>query len=281
MGRAKALLPWFGTTLIEHVVAQLRGCVDEVVVVTSASLDLPPLPARVVCDRMAERGPLAGIRDGLAALESDSEFAFVTSTDAPFLTEHFVNELLGRERPCAPIAEGYVQVLSAVYPRSAWKLADQLLEEGVGRPLRLLEALDYEQVEIEIGDNEPPWRGCNTPEAYLTCVRAIEPGATAKVEFAKMGMDGLEESIGSDRVPVGLLGDVLAHLAPTENWLEGDRLATSVRVVLGDSELATGLDVPIGPGDLVRVVNAKGADASKRDSSRGAEVPGTVGEGRR
>jgi molybdopterin-guanine dinucleotide biosynthesis protein A len=260
MGRAKALLPWFGTTLIEHVVGRLRNCVDEVVVVTSASLDLPPLPARVVRDRRAERGPLAGIRDGLAALESDSEFAFVTSTDAPFLTERFVTRLLDREKPCAPIAEGHVQVLSAIYPRSAWALAEQLLEEGVGRPLRLLEALDYEQVKIEIEETEPPWRGFNTPEAYLACVRASDPEATAEIELVEIGMDGLEESGGSQRVPVGLLGDVLAYCAPTVNWLEGDRLATSVLVSLGDGELAAGLDVPVGPGDFVRVVNTRVAE---------------------
>ena len=51
MGRAKAWLPWFGLTLIEHVVTQLAQVVDEVIVVTSASLDLPSLPARIVRDR--------------------------------------------------------------------------------------------------------------------------------------------------------------------------------------------------------------------------------------
>ena len=59
MGRAKAWLPWFGRPMIEHVVDCLLPAVDEVVVVTSAELDLPPRPARVVSDRMPERGPLA------------------------------------------------------------------------------------------------------------------------------------------------------------------------------------------------------------------------------
>ena len=58
MGRAKAWLPWFGRTLIEHVVAELLPVVDEVIVVTSEALDLPALPARIVRDE----------RNGLRAL---------------------------------------------------------------------------------------------------------------------------------------------------------------------------------------------------------------------
>ena len=50
MGRAKAWLPWFGRSMIEHVVESLLPVVDEVVVVTSSELDLPFLSARVVSD---------------------------------------------------------------------------------------------------------------------------------------------------------------------------------------------------------------------------------------
>ena len=58
MGRPKALLPWRGRTLIEHLVEGLSAVVGEVVVVTSSALDLPRLPVRVLVDEHPEQGPL-------------------------------------------------------------------------------------------------------------------------------------------------------------------------------------------------------------------------------
>jgi molybdopterin-guanine dinucleotide biosynthesis protein A len=59
MGRAKAWLPWRGQPMVAHVVASLRagGAVDEVIVVTSEELDLPPLEGRLVRDRAPTLGP--------------------------------------------------------------------------------------------------------------------------------------------------------------------------------------------------------------------------------
>ena len=144
MGRAKAWLPWFGRTMIEHVVDRLRPVVDEVIVVTAEDLELPPIDARIVRDQESARGPLAGLRDGLSAIESD--FAFVTSTDVPHLPVSYVEALFARGRACAPVADGHVQVLSAIYPKEGGRVAAELLLEGRGRPLHLLEALDYETV---------------------------------------------------------------------------------------------------------------------------------------
>ncbi|MGI9433010.1 MAG: molybdenum cofactor guanylyltransferase, partial [Myxococcota bacterium] len=48
MGRPKAWLPWRGHPMITHVVGVLGQVTDDIVVVTSENLDLPPLPARVV-----------------------------------------------------------------------------------------------------------------------------------------------------------------------------------------------------------------------------------------
>ena len=84
MGRPKAWLPWFGKTMVEHVVDALRPLVDEVIVVTSESLDLPSLDATIVRDTEPERGPLAGLRDGLSAATTARIFA--TSTDCLLYT---------------------------------------------------------------------------------------------------------------------------------------------------------------------------------------------------
>jgi molybdopterin-guanine dinucleotide biosynthesis protein A len=272
MGRAKAWLPWFGRTLIEHVVAQLLPVVDEVIVVTSEALDLPELPARVVRDREPERGPLAGLRDGLEA--ANSELVFVTGTDAPFLTSAFVAGMLERGRPCAPVAEGHVQVLCGVYPRSAGKQAARLLETGRSRPLELLESVGFEAIEWHPdaagsrgGATErdlvagafatadpPPWRGFNTPQAYLAGVRSVDPEASAEVEL--LGRAALRVEQRWQRVPVGTLGEVLAVWPDSVGLVEDGQLARSHLASLGGRDLVRDLAVPVGPGERVSVLDS-------------------------
>ena len=265
MGRPKAWLPWSGRTMIEHVVAQLAPVVDEVVVVTSESLDLPKLPARIVRDREPERGPLAGIREGLAAVEC--EFAFVTSTDAPFLTQPFVSRMLDVGMPCAPVSGGHVQVLCAVYPGYAWRDAERLLEAGRARPLDLLEALGFERVEFGLeldsalapdGSN-PPWHGFNTPESYLDAVRALEPSATAVVEL--VGRASGSSGPPTRTFPVGRLAEMLAGWPASAELIVDGRLADRFVARLGDRDLVRDLGVPIGPGERVRILEA-GDDGS-------------------
>jgi len=238
--------------MIEHVVAQLEPVVDEVVVVTSESLELPALPARIVRDRDPERGPLAGIRDGLAVVES--EYAFVTSTDAPFLTDSFVSHMLDRGTASAPLSEGHVQVLCAVYPSAGWKQAAHLLEAGVGRPLRLLESLGFEPVELEFDGSPPPWHGFNTPQAYLDCVRALDPAATAEIELLGRAAENLEETMWT--VPVGTLGEIVSGWPESSGLIEEGRVADAHLASLGGRELVRDLNVPIGPGEHVRILDA-------------------------
>jgi molybdopterin-guanine dinucleotide biosynthesis protein A len=256
MGRAKAWLPWFGQTLVEHVVARLAEVVDEIVVVCSDALELPRLEARVVHDLEPGRGPLVGLREGLGAIEAD--FAFVTSTDTPFLEAEYVRALLERGQPCAPEAEGHVQVLSAVYPRSAHGLADRLLAEGRARPLDLLERLGFERVAaaaLPTGRSGfAPWHGFNTPKAYLEAVRAVDPDAQAEAEL--LGRAALAAECARRSVPVGTLAEVLSVWPAALGLVDGDRVARSHLVSLGGRELVRDLALPVGPGERVSVIDA-------------------------
>ncbi len=253
MGRAKAWLPWFGRTMIEHVVHRLRSAVDEIVIVTSKQLDLPALDARVVEDREAALGPLAGIRDGLKAALGD--LAFVTSADAPFLTPKYVEEMLDHGAPVAPRADGHVQVLSAVYPGSAWKEAEDLLSQGQRRPLALLERLGFEAIDLDPGDLPAPWQGFNTPAEYLAAARTARPDAVAQVELFGRAALGLDSP--RFKVPIGMLGEVLADLPLSDSLrlVEGVRLAEPYLVSLGGRDLVRYLDLPVGPGERVRVID--------------------------
>ncbi len=173
MGRPKALLPWRGRTMIEHAVGVLREATDAVVVVTSAELDLPPLPAKVVRDLAPRLGPLGGLRDGLEQL--DAELAYATSTDAPFLTPEFVRAMLAFGQAAAPEIGGFIQPLCAAYPVALAATAGELLSSGRTGLLHLLEAANFRKVlPAELPDLRAA-RGCNTPQEYFAALQ--EDGA--------------------------------------------------------------------------------------------------------
>jgi molybdopterin-guanine dinucleotide biosynthesis protein A len=249
MGRDKAWLPWRGQPMIAHVVSVLRPVVDEVVVVASEALELPPLDARVVRDREPARGPLAGIREGLEQIHAD--FAFVTGTDAPFLSPAFVKQLLSCGCAAAPEIDGYVQTLAAVYPRKALERIDAMLAAGRARPLQVLEEAGYRKLSIEELPDPESVRGFNTPEEYLDAVRKSEPHATATLEFcgrarSVMGCSELE-------VPVGTLGDLLAPFRSAAGIRGDDELSNSYAVSLNGRASGYVPSLPIGPGERVCV----------------------------
>lgn len=238
--------------MVAHVVRVLRETVDEVVVVASGTLELPPLDARVVRDREPGLGPLAGIREGLASIRA--EFAFVTATDAPFLTPAFARTLLACGGAAAPVVDGQLQPLATVYPRAALRIAERLLEAGKRRALDLLEATDYRTLdETELSDLDSA-RGLDTPDAYLDAVRSLGP-ATATLELSGRA----RRAAGRGRVegvPVGTLAEVFAHAGRGAELLRDGRVAAEYRVLLEGRCLVRHAGVPIGPGERVRVQDA-------------------------
>ncbi len=252
MGRAKAWLPWRGRPMLVHVVEVLRQVVDEVVVVSSGRLELPPLDVPVVCDREPHRGPLAGIREGLARVRA--ELAYVTATDAPYLEPGFVKALLAHGRAAAPEVDGYVQTLAAVYPRAALPCAEALLSAGRGRPLHLLEAVDYRVVKEDELPGTRSVRGFNTPEAYLDAVRAVEPDASATLEF--LGRSRLAMGRRELAVPVGTLAEVLAAARPALELVDAGRVARPFLVSLDGRSFVRDVAIPIGAGEHVIVLDA-------------------------
>jgi molybdopterin-guanine dinucleotide biosynthesis protein A len=252
MGRAKAWLPWFGRPMVEHVVEALRKSVDEIVVVRSPELDLPPLKAQVICDEEPGQGPLAGIRYGLEA--SSSEFAFVTSVDSPYLSAEYIEALFSFGVTAAPVADDHVQVLSAIYPSRAWKIATEFLVKGKRRPLALLEALQYKPVEVAKSSRRAAWMGFNTPDEYLDAVRLQDPAATAEVEV--LGRIASKLECARFRAPVGTLGDVLHRLPESLGLISGGRVSNAHLVSLGGRDLVRDLALPVGPDEKVSVIDA-------------------------
>lgn len=252
MGRPKAWLPWRGVPMLEHVVSVLHEVVDEVVVVTSARLDPPPVDARVVCDSSEGLGPLAGIAEGLAHVDAD--LAFVTSTDAPFLSPAFVRALLAQNCATAPEIDGFVQTLAAVYPRSAREPAERLLAEGRRRPLELLEAVGYRTLLAEALPDLESVRGLNTADAYLAAVARDERKATASLEF--VGHSRQLARCDRIEVPVGRLSEVLARAPAAMELCRDERVVPPFLVSLGGRDFVRDARIPIGPGERVIVLDS-------------------------
>ncbi len=260
MGRAKALLPWRDRTLIEHVVGILAEATDEVVVVTagedSTRLDLPDLPARIVYDRVPELGPLAGIREGLEAIQAP--LAYVTSTDAPFLTSEFVRNVLSHGRTAAVVNDGFTQPLAAAYERRLASRATQLLDDDRRRPLFLLQAGDYLEISTVDLPTVEPLRNLNTPDAYFDAVRD---------DYASRGKDippVVVEFFGIARERAGV---ALVEVAPAtlRTVLAAAGGAASCSFTVDDPAYLFSLngrqflrqsDIPIGPGESVVVMDA-------------------------
>jgi len=252
MGRDKAWLPWRGQPMVAHVVSILRATVEEVVVVASGAMDLPSVDARVVRDREPALGPLAGIREGLEQI--DAKFAFVTGTDAPFLSPAFVEALLSYGCAAAPEIDGHVQTLAAVYPREASERIGAMFAEGRARPLQLLEEFGYRRVSADELPDPQSVRGFNTPAEYLAAIRESEPRATATLEIQGRARSALGRSLLE--VPVGTLGDVLASIRPAIELLEADDIAYSFSILLNGRSVEANLSIPIGPGERVCVSDA-------------------------
>jgi molybdopterin-guanine dinucleotide biosynthesis protein A len=154
MGTSKAALEWHGSTLLRRtvgIVARATGV--PAVVVRAPGQELPALPeGTLVADDPREgKGPVQGIAAGLAALRGRADFAFVSSTDLPFLHPAYVRRVLralgeadGPDGPdvALPVARGYRQPLAAAYRVSLAETAERLVKEDRLRPAFLFAECD-------------------------------------------------------------------------------------------------------------------------------------------
>jgi molybdenum cofactor guanylyltransferase len=122
MGRSKAELEWYGSTLLRRVTGILARAVDgPVIVVRAPGQRLPSLAphVRVHDDPQEGVGPLQGLAVGLTAAGGSAEVAFVSSTDMPLLHPAFVRCVVAALREAVdvamPVAHGHPQPLAAAY----------------------------------------------------------------------------------------------------------------------------------------------------------------------
>ena len=166
MGRNKALLPYRGTTLVEHVAAAVGQAAGSVSLVGSAdeysSLGLPVIP-----DLLPGAGPLAGIQAALA--HTASAWNLIVACDMPGLEAGFLGVLLEAAEasggdcliPIGP--SGFLEPLCAVYHRRCLEAIGRALGDNIRKVTRGLAHLDVQTLLVP----EPLWlENINTPSEW-------------------------------------------------------------------------------------------------------------------
>jgi molybdopterin-guanine dinucleotide biosynthesis protein A len=231
MGTPKALLRFDDQTLIEHIVASLRGLFAEVVVVTAPGQTLPLMPITQIQDEVEHQGPVGGLCYGLRATQTD--ISFVSSCDAAFLNLALIRHLVSQTPDhdvVVPRWQGRDQPLHAVYRRSVLPHLEGQLARGELRPVYLFDRVRTRRVsEAEIRRFDPDgssFFNMNTPEDYAEAQRRWRmarpslPEATASIHCT-VELFGAARFIAHTRevsltLPVGAtVSHVFALLAET------------------------------------------------------------------
>jgi molybdenum cofactor guanylyltransferase len=179
MGTPKATLPFGPETMLQRMVRLLGGVVAPVIVVAAREQALPELPAGVIVtrDEREQKGPLEGLRAGLAALPEPVDLAYATSCDVPLLVPEFVTrmiELLGDHDIAVVEVDGFPHPLSAVYRRQVLPHIESLLAQDKLRPVFLFDAVPTRRVlPEEVSAVDPQLRtlrNLNTRADYLAAL---------------------------------------------------------------------------------------------------------------
>lgn len=144
LGRDKALLPWQGRTLIEHIVAQLTELSDDVLVITGLErryqelLDVP-----IFADKINNIGPMGGLYTGLT--HARYEYSLIVACDMPLLTRAIIDllrsELESSVRAVVPEVQGHRVPTLAIYHRECLTAIEHLLAQGRTSLQALLDAV--------------------------------------------------------------------------------------------------------------------------------------------
>lgn len=187
MGVPKATLPFGPETMLQRVVRLLGTVVSPIAAVAAQGQALPELPASVIItrDEREAKGPLEGLRAGLAALPDSVELAYATSCDVPMLVPEFAERMLElvRDYDIAVMEiDGFAHPLSAVYRRTVLPHIEALLAQDRLRPVFLFDAVRTRRVRAEemaaIDPQLRTLRNLNTREDYLAALAEAGLSAT-------------------------------------------------------------------------------------------------------
>jgi molybdenum cofactor guanylyltransferase len=98
MGRDKALLPIYDTTLLQHTVDIATACTDQVYIVSSPRVGWP-IETQWIAEDPPQQGPLLAFQQSLAVV--NSEWVLLMACDLPYVQVAVLNRWIA-ELPLVP-----------------------------------------------------------------------------------------------------------------------------------------------------------------------------------
>ena len=166
MGSDKALLPFHGRTLVEHVIAQAYSVTSNIILVGSTKRYIN-LGYPVIEDYFAGYGPLAGVHAALTSTRC--EWNLILACDMPEVTAQFLGRLIEHaESGCAdaviPVPPGGVpEPLCAAYQRRCAGVIENSLKNGVRKVTSGLAGLKIDYWPVP---DSHFFRNLNTPQDW-------------------------------------------------------------------------------------------------------------------
>jgi molybdopterin-guanine dinucleotide biosynthesis protein A len=152
MGRNKALLPFHGMTLVEHVAGIVREAACSVTLIGDPG-QLGHLALPVIPDQLAGRGPVGGIETALTMTTTD--WNLIAGCDMPGITRDILLRLLGRaaltsaDCVAAAASDGEPEPLCAVYHRRCLPAVSRAIRENRLKMKNLLAELGAELMPVD------------------------------------------------------------------------------------------------------------------------------------
>ncbi len=171
MGRDKALLPWRGTSLAQHIAQVVQDAAAAAALIGDPAL-YGHLGYPVYADDMPGRGPAAGIATALSV--SDADWSLIVGCDMPFITAEPLRMLLRKaaatDRKCVVAAgPSGPEPLFAVYHRDCLGPIKKAIAESRLRMRAIVRELP---VLLVTGIDPDSFANLNTPDDFEAFSRA-------------------------------------------------------------------------------------------------------------
>lgn len=176
MGTDKGLLMLKDKKIVEHVIENLKPCVDRIFIVSSNELyeqfNLPMVP-----DLMMGKGPAVGIYSALE--HSTVNQNFVISCDTPFIGADHIFRILMLAKDheiCIPELNGLWEPMVGVYSKSICEKWKQSMLNGEFKLQRLIEQFDYKLVnaKLDLEADENIFLNINSPDELLKAEKYLK-----------------------------------------------------------------------------------------------------------
>ncbi len=171
MGRNKALLPWHGVPLIQHIVERLREVSHDILLVTNTPREYAFLNLPMVPDVVPHGGSLVGLYSGLEAIRHP--WGLVMACDVPFVNTELLDYMLSLRdgfQAVVPMVGGMHEPLHALYHKSCLPAMRRHIDAGDKRIISFYPEIRIRLVEEDEIDRFDPKRlsflNANTPEDW-------------------------------------------------------------------------------------------------------------------